>query len=256
MSSGPSTNARASRARSARPASVTVSRTASPAISAPAFPARPHPGNHAGRRADTPGWTPDSAANVKPGHPPERAPEPRQAATHTAPWPRFPSAMRPWMPQHSGLQRPRVTHAGTEQKRPLAREFAASGAFSQVVAGVGVRTNAGWADGFTARSSYPRTVPLTSAYALRGVFAGFGRPLCVRGHRVPGPLKSTDGARTAGAGAVTLTVLPGFWPLTCHFRLTARCRRRLHRRGPALPRECRGRRRCARPAPQPIPHLE
>jgi hypothetical protein len=50
--------------------------------------------------------------------PPERAPEPRQAATHTAPWPRFPSAMRPWTPQHNALQRYKVTHAGTKQKRP------------------------------------------------------------------------------------------------------------------------------------------
>jgi hypothetical protein len=118
---GPSTsptNQRAARALSARPASVTVSRTASPAISAP--PSRPpsSPGIHAGRGADTPGWTPDSAGNVKPGPPRERAPEPRQAATHTAPWPRFPSAMRPWTPQHNGLQRYKVTHARTEQKRP------------------------------------------------------------------------------------------------------------------------------------------
>jgi hypothetical protein len=43
---------------------------------------------------------------------------PRQAATHTAPWPRFPSAMRPWTPQHNALQRYKVTHDGTEKKRP------------------------------------------------------------------------------------------------------------------------------------------
>jgi hypothetical protein len=36
----------------------------------------------------------------------------------TAPTPRTPSAMRPWTPQRSGLQRYKVTHAGTEQKRP------------------------------------------------------------------------------------------------------------------------------------------
>ena len=111
-------NARASLARSARPASVTVSRTARPAISAPAFPAARIPGNRAGRRADTCGCTLDSAANVKLGTPPEWAPEPRQAATHTAPWPRFPSAIRPWTPQHNALQRYKVTHAGTEKKRP------------------------------------------------------------------------------------------------------------------------------------------
>jgi hypothetical protein len=39
------------------------------------------------------------------------------ASTHTAPWPAFPSAMRPWAPQHKALQRCKVTHDGTEQKR-------------------------------------------------------------------------------------------------------------------------------------------
>ena len=61
--------------------------------------------------------------------------------------------------------------------------------------------------------------PLTSAYAVRGAFAGRRRSLCVRGPRVPGPLKSTDGARTARVGAVTPTVQPAFLPLTWHFRL-------------------------------------
>ena len=83
---GPSTsetNTRAARARSARPASVTVSRTVAPAITAPAFPAAVAPGNYAGRPADTPGWTPDSGANVKARAPPERAmePPPVQAAS-------------------------------------------------------------------------------------------------------------------------------------------------------------------------------
>jgi hypothetical protein len=31
---------------------------------------------------------------------------------------RTPSAMRPWTPQHDGLQRDKVTHHGTEKKRP------------------------------------------------------------------------------------------------------------------------------------------
>jgi hypothetical protein len=70
---GPSTsetNARAARARSARPASVTASRTAALAITAPPFPAR------TGREVSGPpggrtrGCTLDSAARVKPstGH--------------------------------------------------------------------------------------------------------------------------------------------------------------------------------------------
>jgi hypothetical protein len=100
------------------------------------LPGRPPPGNHAGRRADTPGWTPESGANVKPGHPPEWAPEPRQAAIHNAPWPLRPSAMRPWTAQHSALQRYKVTRHGTETNAPLARDIATSGAFSQGVAGV------------------------------------------------------------------------------------------------------------------------
>ena len=48
-----------------------------------------------------------------------------------------PSAMRPWTAQQHGLRRDKVTHAGTEKNAPPAREFAASGPFSQVVAGGG-----------------------------------------------------------------------------------------------------------------------
>ncbi len=116
--SSPSANARASRARPARPASVTVSR-ARPAISAPAFPAARAPGNHAGRRADTAGCTLDSAANVKPGTPPERAPEPRQAATHTAPW--RPDSRPLCASVDAATQRPTALQGDTprtEKKRP------------------------------------------------------------------------------------------------------------------------------------------
>jgi hypothetical protein len=116
--SSPCTNARASRARSARPASVTVSRTASPAISAPAFPARPHPGKSRGSASGHTGMDTRLGGKRQARAPPERAPEPRQAATHTAPSPRFPSAMRPWTPQHNALQRYKVTHGETEKKRP------------------------------------------------------------------------------------------------------------------------------------------
>jgi hypothetical protein len=49
--STPFTNARATHARSARPATVTLSRTAGPAISTPAFPGRPRPGNLRGTAA-------------------------------------------------------------------------------------------------------------------------------------------------------------------------------------------------------------
>ena len=53
------------------------------------------------------------------GRPPRRARRRRPAENlrplhrlpRTAPWPRFSSAMRPWTPQHDGLQRYKVTHA-------------------------------------------------------------------------------------------------------------------------------------------------
>jgi hypothetical protein len=132
---GPSiaeTNARAARARSARPASVTLSRTATLAITAPALPRPPRPGKPAGQRADAGTCTLSSAANVKPAQraprissvtrpwsrPPSVAVRAKPTVPRTAPWPRFSSAMRPWTPQHHGLQRYKVTHAGTEQKRP------------------------------------------------------------------------------------------------------------------------------------------
>src|SRR5579863_2995748 len=60
------TNLRAARPRSARPASVTLSRTATLAITAPALPRPPRPGKPAGQRADAGTCTLSSAPNVKP----------------------------------------------------------------------------------------------------------------------------------------------------------------------------------------------
>jgi Iron/manganese superoxide dismutases, alpha-hairpin domain len=48
-----------------------------------------------------------------------------------------PSAIRPWTPQHSDPQRDKMTHHGTKKNSPPSREHAASGLFTQVVAGVG-----------------------------------------------------------------------------------------------------------------------
>jgi hypothetical protein len=96
--------------------------------------------------------TDSSVANVKPytGPPlrtrvrdpsvvaaPSVAVRAKPTVPRTAPRPRFPSAMRPWTPQHDGQRRYEVTHNGASETARLAREFAASGAFSQVVAGVG-----------------------------------------------------------------------------------------------------------------------
>jgi hypothetical protein len=75
-----------------------------------------------GRRTGTRGYTPGTPGNVKPEH----------AASAARPWPsvkqptvrtdrdgaRIPSAIRPWTPRHSGPQRDKVTHHGTEKKRP------------------------------------------------------------------------------------------------------------------------------------------
>jgi hypothetical protein len=132
---GPSTsptNLRAARARSARPASVTLSRTAAPAITAPALP-RPDPPRETGRAAGgrremharlryarQVGTRPPRTLSVaRPSsRPPSVAVRSKPTVPHTAPWPRFSSAMRSWTPQCNGLQRDKVTHAGTEQKRP------------------------------------------------------------------------------------------------------------------------------------------
>ena len=46
-----------------------------------------------------------------------------------------------------------------------------------------VQTSTGSVDGFTASRSYPRPMPLTSTYAVRGSVPRRGRGLCARGHR-------------------------------------------------------------------------
>src|ERR1035437_5308852 len=120
---------------------------------------------------------------------------------------RNPSAMRPWTPQYDGLQRDKVTHAGTEQNGPLAREFAASGPFALVwqVLGSNQRrlsrrfyrpsllTEAHAAGQHIRRS---RLRPGPPASAMRPWASGLGHG---RGRKKP---------RTGPVGAVTLTVRP------------------------------------------------
>ena len=94
--------------RSARPASVTLSRTATLAITAPALPRPPRPGKPAGQRADAGTCTLSSAANVKPA---QRAPrEPR-------PWLVRGRTPRPW----PSVKRPtvRADRPGGTPARPL-----------------------------------------------------------------------------------------------------------------------------------------
>ena len=75
-----------------------------------------HTGMHArlggGRQAGTRSWHgPSVAARGKP------------TVTPTARQARPPSAIRPWTPQYDGLQRDKVTHAGTDKNGPLARRI-------------------------------------------------------------------------------------------------------------------------------------
>jgi len=55
--------------------------------------------------------------------PPSVAVRAKPTVPRTAPSPRFSSAMRPWMAQQPGSQRDKVTHAGTEKKRPASARY-------------------------------------------------------------------------------------------------------------------------------------
>ena len=120
----------------------------------------PHrPGKLRGPPADTPGCTLDSAAHVKPGYAPERAPEPRQAATHTAPWPRFPSAIRPWTPQHNALQRYKVTRRDRDETPRQHENSQLAGRFRSVWQVLGSNQRR------LSRRFYS-TIPLTDSHAI------------------------------------------------------------------------------------------
>jgi hypothetical protein len=98
----------------------------------PSFPGRPAPGNRPGSgrtqghaRSAPPRTSSRTPASTDPRpwtrpclRPPSVAVRAKPTVPRTAPRPRFPSAMRPWTPQHNAPQRYKVTHAGTEQKRP------------------------------------------------------------------------------------------------------------------------------------------
>ena len=108
------------RARSGRPASVTLPQAATQPMP---MHARLRPAPQAGNTdagADRP-WPSVEMPTV-------------HTTVHT---PRTPSAMRPWTAQHDGLRRYEMTHDGTSETARLARQFAASGPFPLVVAGDG-----------------------------------------------------------------------------------------------------------------------
>jgi len=108
---------------STSPANVRAARTRPSPAAAPR-----ETGRAAGERKES---TLSSAVNVKP-----RTRRLRGTLVR-GPSVAAPVRGRPWIPQYDGLQRYKVTHAGTEKNGPLGREFAAGGPFSQDVAGVG-----------------------------------------------------------------------------------------------------------------------
>jgi hypothetical protein len=120
---GPSTRTRTrgrhAPAPGALPASPSRGRPAQPSPHLP--PDRPCPGNRGDHQGNPPACTPDSAARVKsvrPGRPARPCVRKSRRCTPTALAAPRPSAMRPWTPQRDGLQRDKMTHAGTEKKQP------------------------------------------------------------------------------------------------------------------------------------------
>jgi hypothetical protein len=109
-----------------------LSRTARPVIRAPAFPGRPRPGNtetagrHTGMHARL---SSARQAGTRHQHGPSVAACAKPTAPPTALTAQTPSAICPRTPQHSGPRRDKVTHHGTEKKRPQGRVSAARGRF-------------------------------------------------------------------------------------------------------------------------------
>jgi hypothetical protein len=117
----PPTNARANRARSPT-RKVSRSPGPLPQSSAHRLPGRPRsgktpepPGRHTGMHARLDGAC---RARTHSWHGPSVAVREKSTVTLTARRTRTPSAIRPWTPPHDGPQRYKVTHTGTEKKRP------------------------------------------------------------------------------------------------------------------------------------------
>jgi hypothetical protein len=114
------TRGRPAPAPPARPPSRSPGSAAQPSAHPPSPAARP--GKSPGRWADARGCTLNSAAHVKPEHVTGAALSVAvrgKPTVHTdRPGGRTPSAICPWTPRHSALQRYKVAHDGTEKKRP------------------------------------------------------------------------------------------------------------------------------------------
>ena len=88
----------------------------------PPSPAAPSPANHRGRQAGCTGMHARLSGSRQAGTRDRRGPSVAvrgKPTVHTdRPRGRTPSAICPWTPRHSGPQRYKVTHGGTEKKRP------------------------------------------------------------------------------------------------------------------------------------------
>ena len=98
-----------------------------PQSSAHRLPGRPRsgktrgaPGGHTGMHARLGGGR---QAGTRSWHGPSVAVREKPTVTPTARQARPPSAIRPWTPQYDGLQRDKVTYAGTDKNGPLARRI-------------------------------------------------------------------------------------------------------------------------------------
>ena len=130
---------RASGTRPLRPPARQASRSPGPPPwpLPPPLPQPPHSGKPAGQRADAGICTLSSAAHgaasadlvrgSSVAAPPSVAVRAKQTVPHTAPGPRFPSAIRPWIPGRSGIRRYKAARPGTQTKQPTSRENPASG---------------------------------------------------------------------------------------------------------------------------------
>jgi hypothetical protein len=271
----PPTKVRATRARSARPASVTPSRTVAPAISAPALLRPLHPreaagplGGHTRMHARLSGAR-QAGTCRQPG--PSVAVREKPTVTPTARPARTPSAICPWTPLHSALQRYKVTHDGTRRKTArIAENSQLAGRFPRVWQVLGSnqrRLSRRFYSPLAPPESPPADLHLRRSRRDSGLPPSAMRPWAadsgaVRAHgrRRNGPRtrtgRTTDevgtghgrgrkNPRTGPVGAVSLTASTRIPTLTWHFRRPARCRRHLRHRGLARHPGCRGLRRCA-----------
>jgi len=115
-----------------------ASRSPGPSSPHPPCPGRPAPGNRPGS-----GRTQRHARSAQPrtssrargrlrgplsvarpwSRPPSVAVHAKPTAPHTAPWPRFPSAIRPWTPRQAAPQRSTMTHHGQRRNSPHSRDI-------------------------------------------------------------------------------------------------------------------------------------